>query len=69
MTSEVVAAGQGLTSTSVNLDAVRIQEKDLLSRYEQVKLDIQTQALKRRYQNANPPELWFWLVVLVVILG
>jgi len=48
---------------------VRIQEKDLLSRYEQVKLDIQTQALKRRYQNANPPELWFWLVVLVVILG
>jgi hypothetical protein len=25
----VVAAEQGLTSTSVNLDAVRIQEKDL----------------------------------------
>jgi HlyD family secretion protein len=65
----VVAAGLGLTSTSVKLDAVRIQEKDLLSRYEQVKLDIQTQALKRRYQNANPPELWLWLVVLVVILG
>ncbi len=50
LASEVVAAEQGLTSTSVSLDAVRIQEKDLLSRYEQVKLDIQTQALRRRYQ-------------------
>jgi HlyD family secretion protein len=38
------------------------------SRYEQVKLDIQTQALKRRNQSANPPKLWLWLVVLVVIL-
>jgi HlyD family secretion protein len=47
---EVVAAEQGLTSTGVNLDAVRIQEKELLSRYEQVKLDIQTQALQRRYR-------------------
>lgn len=44
------AAEQGLTSTSVNLDAVRIQEKALLTRYEQVKLDIQTQALRRHYQ-------------------
>ena len=34
-----------------------------------MKLDIQTQALKRRYQSASPPELWLWLVVLVVILG
>ncbi|MEA5441067.1 NHLP bacteriocin system secretion protein [Cyanobium gracile] len=50
LASEVVAAEQGLTSTSVSLDAVRIQEKDLLTRYEQVKLDIQTQALQRRYQ-------------------
>jgi len=50
LASEVVAAEQGLTSTSVSLDAVRIQEKDLLTRYEQVKLDIQTQALRRRYQ-------------------
>ncbi len=47
---EVVAAEQGLTSTSVNLDAVRIQEKEWLSRYEQVKLDIQTQSLQRRYR-------------------
>ena len=50
LASEVVAAEQGLTSTSVSLDAVRIQEKELLTRYEQVKLDIQTQALRRRYQ-------------------
>ena len=50
LAAEVVAAEQGLTSTSVSLDAVRIQEKDLLTRYEQVKLDIQTQALRRRYQ-------------------
>ncbi len=50
LASEVVAAEQGLTSTSVSLDAVRIQEKELLTSYEQVKLDIQTQALRRRYQ-------------------
>jgi len=50
LASEVVAAEQGLTSTSVSLDAVRIQEKDLLTRFEQVKLVIQTQALRRRYQ-------------------
>jgi len=50
LASEVGAAEQGLTSTSVNLDAVRIQEKALLTRYEQVKLDIQTQALRRHYQ-------------------
>ena len=46
----LVAAEQGLTSTCVNLDAVRIHEKELLTRYEQVRLDIQTQALRRRYQ-------------------
>ncbi len=50
LASEVVAAEQGLTTTSVSLDAVRIQEKELLTRYEQVRLDIQTQALRRRYQ-------------------
>ncbi len=50
LASEVVVAEQGLTSTSVSLDAVRIQEKDLLTRYEQIRLDIQTQALRRRYQ-------------------
>ena len=50
LASEVVAAEQGLTSTSVSLDAVRIQEKDLLTRYGQVRLDIQTQALRRPYQ-------------------
>lgn len=50
LAAEVVAAEQGLTSNGVSLDAVRIQEKDLLTRHEQVKLDIRTQALQRRYQ-------------------
>ncbi|WP_216900233.1 NHLP bacteriocin system secretion protein [Synechococcus sp. CCY 9618] len=50
LAAEVVAAEQGLTSNGVSLDAVRIQEKELLTRYEQVELDIQTQALQRRYR-------------------
>jgi HlyD family secretion protein len=50
LAADVVVAEQGLTSTSVSLDDIRIQEKALLTRYEQVKLDIQTQALQRRYR-------------------
>jgi HlyD family secretion protein len=50
LAAEVVAAEQGLTSTGVSLDALRMQEKDLLTRYEQVKLDLQTQALQRRFR-------------------
>ncbi|MFY8150378.1 MAG: NHLP bacteriocin system secretion protein [Prochlorococcaceae cyanobacterium] len=50
LSSEVVGAEQGLTSTSVNLDATRIQEKEVLTAYQQVKLSIETQALQRRYQ-------------------
>ena len=50
LSSEVVGAEQGLTSTSVNLDNIRIQEKEVVTNYEQVKLEIETQALQRRYQ-------------------
>ncbi len=50
LAADVVVAEQGLTNTSVSLDDLHIQEKALLTRYEQVKLDIQTQALQRRYR-------------------
>ena len=50
LASEVVNAEQGLTNTSVNLDDIKIQEKNLLTAYQQVKLTIETQALQRRYQ-------------------
>jgi HlyD family secretion protein len=50
LSAEVVGAEQGLTSTSVNLDNIRIQEKAVVTSYEQVKLEIETQALQRRYQ-------------------
>jgi HlyD family secretion protein len=50
LSSEVVGAEQGLTSTSVNLDNIRIQEKEVMTSFEQVKLEIETQALQRRYQ-------------------
>jgi HlyD family secretion protein len=50
LSSDVVSAEQGLTSTSVNLDDVKINEKNVLTNYQQVKLTIETQALQRRYQ-------------------
>ncbi|MCX5968131.1 MAG: NHLP bacteriocin system secretion protein [Cyanobacteria bacterium] len=50
LSTEVVSAEQGLTSTSVNLDDVKINEKNVLTNYQQVKLNIETQALQRRYQ-------------------
>ena len=50
LSSEVVSAEQGLTSTSVNLDDVKINEKNVVTNYQQVKLTIETQALQRRYQ-------------------
>jgi HlyD family secretion protein len=34
----------------LNLDNIRIQEKEVVTNYEQVKLEIETQALQRRYQ-------------------
>lgn len=50
LSTEVVSAEQGLTTTSVNLDGVRIDRRKVLTAYEQVKLQIETQALQRRYQ-------------------
>ncbi|MFN7899084.1 MAG: NHLP bacteriocin system secretion protein [Synechococcaceae cyanobacterium] len=50
LSAEVVSTEQGLTSTSVNLDAVRINEKTLLTELQQVKLAIETEALNRRYR-------------------
>ena len=50
LSSEVVSAEQGLTSTGVNLDAIKIQEKEVLTNFQQIKLNIETQALQRRYQ-------------------
>lgn len=50
LSTEVVSAEQGLTSTSVNLDDVKINEKAVVTNYQQVKLTIETQALQRRYQ-------------------
>jgi HlyD family secretion protein len=49
LSSEVVNAEQGLTNTSVNLDQVRIEQKKVLTAYQQVKLAIETDALQRRY--------------------
>jgi len=50
LSSSVISAQQNLTSTSVNLDDTKTQEKNLLTNYQQVKLTIETQALQRRYQ-------------------
>ena len=50
LSSSVVGVQQNLTETSVNLDNVKTQEKNLLTNYQQVKLNIETQALQRRYQ-------------------
>jgi HlyD family secretion protein len=50
LSTEVVSAEQGLTNTSVNLDGVRIDRRKVVTAYEQVKLQIETQALQRRYQ-------------------
>jgi len=45
----VVAAEQGLTNTSISLDDVKIQRKRVLTAYQQVKLDIETEALQRQF--------------------
>jgi HlyD family secretion protein len=50
LSTEVVSAEQGLTNTSVNLDDVKISERNVVTNYQQVKLNIETQALQRRYQ-------------------
>ena len=50
LAQEVVAAEQGLTSTSVSLDEVLIKEKAALSSFQQVKLNLETEALQRRFR-------------------
>jgi HlyD family secretion protein len=50
LSSEVVGAEQGLSSTGANLDQIRIEEKRVLSDYEKVKLAVETEALQRRYR-------------------
>ena len=50
LSGSVISAQQNLTSTSVNLDDTKTEEKNLLTSYQQVKLTIETQALQRHYQ-------------------
>lgn len=50
LSSEVVGAEQGYTSTGASLDQIRIEEKRVLSDYEKVKLAVETEALQRRYR-------------------
>jgi len=50
LSQEVVGAEQGLTTTSVNLDDVKIQRKTAITDFQQIKLDIETEQLDRRYQ-------------------
>ncbi|MEB3183992.1 MAG: NHLP bacteriocin system secretion protein [Cyanobacteriota bacterium] len=50
LASEVVTAEQGLTSTSVALDGVVVSEKEAVSAFQKVKLEVETAALQRRYQ-------------------
>ena len=50
LSSEVVGAEQGLTTTSVSLDQVKINRREVVTAYQQVKLQIETEALQRRYQ-------------------
>jgi HlyD family secretion protein len=46
----VVAVQQGFTETSVSLDDVKINRKQVLTDYQQVKLEIETEALKRQFR-------------------
>ena len=50
LSAEVVAAEQGLTNTGVNLDQVRIEERRVLTDWQQVKLQIETEAQQRRFR-------------------
>ena len=53
LAAEVVAAEQGLTNAGVALDALAIQEKDAQSDFQQVKLNLQSEALQRRFRIAD----------------
>jgi HlyD family secretion protein len=53
LAAEVVAAEQGLTNAGVALDALAIQEKDAQSDFQQVRLNLQSEALQRRFRIAD----------------
>jgi len=46
----VVSAEQGLTTTSVQLDDIKIQRKDAITQFQQIKLGIETEQLDRTFQ-------------------
>jgi HlyD family secretion protein len=50
LSAEVVSTEQGLTSSSVNLNAISLNAKNLLAELQQVTLVIESEALQRRYQ-------------------
>ena len=45
LSSDVVSAQQGLTSTSVALDDLKIQSKQALTSFQQIKLDLESEQL------------------------
>jgi len=50
LAQEVVAAEQGLTTTSVQLDDIKIQRRDQITNFQQIKLNIESEQLDRRFQ-------------------
>jgi HlyD family secretion protein len=50
LAQEVVQVEKGFVDTGVNLDEIHIREKDVLTTYQKVKLQIETEALERRMQ-------------------
>ena len=50
LAQEVVAAEQGLTTTSVQLDDIKIQRRDKTTDFQQIKLNIESEQLDRRFQ-------------------
>ena len=49
LSNEVVSAEQGLTSTSVALDDLKIQGKQALTTFQQIKLDVESEQLDRTF--------------------
>ena len=50
LSNDVVAAEQGLTSTSVALDDLKIQRKQAITSFQQIELDLETEQLDRTFQ-------------------
>jgi HlyD family secretion protein len=50
LSTAVVSAEQGLTSTSVQLDDIKIQRKEAVTNFQQIKLNLETEQLNRNYQ-------------------